>query len=178
MSMAIVAAAFLALAFAGPASATSCIPIEMQLRELQPGTVVFVGTVTGRDLTAVQVRVDQWFAGDDPRDVVVIPIAGPGQPVIAGTWDPTPGQVWFIVGDRIGPESIESNVCRQMPVDVALVSAATSIFGSPKTPPFADPGTPPDDASSGLPLVIGAGVVVLGVLGGLGAVVALQRRGT
>ena len=178
MSMGIVTAAFLALALAGPASATSCIPIEMQLRELQPGTVVFVGTVTGRDLTAVQVRVDQWFAGDDPRDVVVIPIAGPGQPVIAGTWDPTPGQVWFIVGDRIGPESIESNVCRQMPVDVALVSAATSIFGSPKTPPFTDPGTPSDDVSSGLPLAIGAGVVVLGVLGGLGAVVALQRRGT
>jgi len=78
MSMAIVAAAFLALAFAGPASATSCIPIEMQLRELQPGTVVFVGTVTGRDLAAVQVRVDQWFAGTDPRDVVIIPIAAPG----------------------------------------------------------------------------------------------------
>ena len=148
----------------------------MQLRDLQPGTVVFVGTVTGRDLTAVQVRVDQWFAGVDPRDVVVIPIAGPGQPAIIGTWDPTPGQVWFIIGDRMGPETIESNVCRQMPVDVALVSAATNLFGSPKTPPFADPGTPPNDESSGLPLAIGAGIVALGLLGGLGAVVALQRR--
>ena len=169
-------AAILLFAFTGPASATRCIPIDMQLRELPPGTAVFVGTVTGRDFTAAQVRVDRWFSGSDPRDVVMIPIAGPGEPVIVGTWDPKLGEAWFIIGDRVDPETIESNVCRQWTVDEALINAATSLFGSPRTPPFADPGTPPDEAPSGLPLALGAGVVVLGVLGGLGVVVAMQRR--
>ena len=175
MSLASVASIALALAIAAPASATSCIAIEMQLQDLPPVTAVFVATITGRDLTGVQVRVDQWFAGADPRDIVVIPMAAPGDPVVVGTWDPTPGQVWFIIGDRIGPETIDSTVCRQVPADAAIVSAATSRFGPPKMPPFSDPTAPETGPAAGVPIAVAAGVLVLGLLGGLGAVVALQR---
>ena len=172
-----VTAAFLALAIAGTVSATSCVPIEMQLRDLQPGTVVLVGTVTGRDIAGVQVRVDRWFAGEDPRDSLVIPIAAPGEPVIVEAWDPVPGQTWFIIGDRIAPATVDSNVCRLVPIDATIVTTATEILGSPKLPPFETPEEPTGGVlGTGLsPVIVGA-VAVLGVLAGLGAVVILQRR--
>ena len=75
------------LALPGSAAATSCVPIEMQLRDLPTTSVVFVGTVLARDATAVHVRVDQWYAGTDPRDAFLIPTPGPGDPVIIGTWE-------------------------------------------------------------------------------------------
>ncbi len=174
--MAALTGALIALALAGPASATSCIAPEMQLQNLDPGTQVFVGTVTARELGAVRLRVDQWFAGPDPREMVAIPLLAPGDPIVVGTWDPTPGQVWFIIGDRIGPETIDSSVCRQVPADPAIVSAATNHFGAPRMPPFSDSTAPETTGSGGVPLAIGAGVLILGLLGGLGAVLALQRR--
>lgn len=173
--LAAAAGALLAFAVTRPVLA-SCVSMEMQLKDLQPGTAVFVGTVADRDASGVRVRVDQWFAGADPRDVMTIAIAGRDQPVILGTWDPRPGEAWFIVGERIGPGTIESNVCRQVPLDVGVVTLATNLYGLPSLPPFAAPGGPEQEPSPDLPIGLGIGVIALGVLVGLGAAVALQRR--
>lgn len=178
LPLAALAAALFAVVSAGPASGLSCLPVDMQLKELEPGNVVFVGTVTARDVAGARVRVDQWFRGADPRDSLAIPIAGamPGEPIIIGSWDPTPGQVWFIIGNRLAADVVESDLCRQMPVDAALMATATSLFGPPQLPPFEDPDVTDGETPSGMPLVIAAGVVALGLLGGLGAVFLLQRR--
>jgi hypothetical protein len=173
-SLAAVVSLVLLGALTGPASATSCIGIEDQLKDLPPGTAVFIGTVIARDAATAQVRVDQWFSGDDPREALIIPLAGPGDPIVVGAWEPAPGQTWFIIGDRIGPDRIDSSVCRQTPADANILSAATARYGTPRLPPYGQPdGTA---GSDGPPLPIVLGLVALGVVGGLGAVVLLQRR--
>lgn len=167
------ASAGLVATLASPAAATSCVPIEAQLTDLQAGSVVFVGTIVARDATTVQVRVDQWFSGADPRDQLAIPMPRPGGPITAGSWEPSVGERWFIIGDRLDPGTVDSGICRQMPYDPSLAAAAMAAFGPPQSPPFGE--RVPEDAG-GPPLALAAGLVAVGVLIGLGGVLYVQRR--
>ena len=180
--------AALAVALARPAPAlASCMPLDLAKIERTSGRVVFAGTVVATEGTATRMRVEQWYLGSDPQDLVVVAGGrGSSEPnvVTSVDWSPQPGQAYLVVAERDASGQLKTEACQQAAATAEGLRQAASVFGEPDVAPFASPGPSPTGAGeSRQPSAPGAAldtaVLAAAGLAGVGAVallVALGRR--
>jgi hypothetical protein len=174
----------------------SCLQLDLASIPRTDSTSVFTGTVLREQEGHVFMRVDAWFLGADPVEAAeVVGGKGSNDPgvITSVDWTPQPGENYLIVAERAAQEGFATQPCQQIAVDAAVLQEASSVFGAPLEPPFAQPGSPAvssptvapgassngdpaaigvtndSDATSGLrPLLIGAVLLILVAAGLLG----------
>ncbi len=176
------ALALLALVSAPPPSA-ACSCALMSLAEVgaQPNTAVFAG-VTGEPVgNRLQMRVQEWFHGEDPAAVVEIEGWFDGNGASCGIDAPRAGTELLLATFRDDAGRYAMHLCTlHAPLDSregqALLAEARAVFGSPATPEGGGPVETP--AAEGLPAWVPlAGIVtVLAVLSAAGFILAERGR--
>lgn len=188
----------LGLGLGGPARVlASCLQLDLASIPRTDSTTVFAGTVLREQAGHVFMRVDAWFLGADPVEAAeVVGGRGSNDPgvITSVDWTPQAGESYLIVAERAAQRGFATQPCQQISVDPAVLQQATTVFGAPLQPPFAQPGSPAappptdapgasangdpaatgvtnddSDATSGLqPLVVVAVLVILAAAGLLG----------
>ena len=149
----------LGLGLGGPARVlASCPQLDLASIPRTDSTAVFAGTVLREQAGHVFMRVDAWFLGADPVEAAeVVGGKGSNDPGVFTSvdWTPQAGESYLIVAERAAQEGFATQPCQQIVVDPAILQEASSVFGAPLPPPFAQPGLP---AVSSPPVAPGASV--------------------
>jgi hypothetical protein len=141
-----VAVLAIGLALVGPARVlASCLQLDLASIPRTDSTAVFAGTVLREEAGHVFMRVDVWFLGADPVEAAeVVGGKGSNDPgvITSVDWTPQAGESYLIVAERAAQQGFTTKPCQQIAVDPAVLQQATSVFGAPLQPPFAQPGSP------------------------------------
>lgn len=133
----------------------SCLPLDLASIPRTDSTAVFAGTVLREQAGHVFMRVDAWFLGAQPvESAEVVGGKGSNDPgvITSVDWTPQVGESYLIVAERAAEQGFATKPCQQVTVDAAVLQQASSVFGTPLRPPFAQPdssATPPTSAAPG-----------------------------
>lgn len=145
----------LGLGLGGPARVlASCLQLDLASIPRTDSTAVFAGTVMREEAGHVFMRVDAWFLGADPVEAAeVVGGKGSNDPgvVTSVDWTPQTGESYLIVAERAAQEGVATQPCQQILIDPAVLQQASSVFGAPVQPPFAQPGSPAAPSSTAAP---------------------------
>ena len=134
------------LALSSPARVVaSCLQLDLASIPRTDSTAVFAGTVLREQAGHVFMRVDAWFLGADPvEEAEVVGGKGSNDPgvITSVDWTPQAGESYLIVAERAARQGFATKPCQQIAVDAAVLQQASSVFGAPLQPPFAQPGSP------------------------------------
>ncbi len=141
-----VAVLVVGLGLGGPAPVfASCLQLDLASIPRTDSTAVFAGTVLREQAGHVFMRVDAWFLGADPVEAAeVVGGKGSNDPgvITSVDWNPQAGESYLIVAERAAQQGFATKPCEQIAVDPAVLQQASSVFGAPLQPPFAQPGSP------------------------------------
>lgn len=163
-----VAVLVVGLGLGGPARVlASCAQLDLASIPRTDSTAVFAGTVLREQAGHVFMRVDAWFFGADPVEAAeVVGGKGSNDPgvITSVDWTPQAGESYLIVAERAAQQGFATKPCQQIAVDPAVLQQASSVFGAPLQPPFAQPGSPaaspptvaPSASANGDPAATGA----------------------
>jgi hypothetical protein len=134
------------LGLGAPARAfASCAQLDLASIPRTDSTAVFAGTVVREQAGHVFMRVDAWFLGADPVEAAEV-VGGKGSDdpgvITSADWTPQAGESYVIVAERAAQQGFTTEVCQQTAIDQAILQQASSVFGAPLQPPFAQPGSP------------------------------------
>ena len=135
----------------------SCLPLDLASIPRTDSTAIFAGTVLREQAGHVFMRVDAWFLGAQPvESAEVVGGKGSNDPgvITSVDWTPQVGESYLIVAERAAEQGFATKPCQQVAVDAAVMHQASSVFGAPLQPPFAQPGssaTPSASAAPGAP---------------------------
>ena len=141
-----VAVLVVGLGLRGPAPVlASCLHLDLASIPRTDSTTVFAGTVLREQAGHVFMRVDAWFLGADPVEAAeVVGGKGSNDPgvITSVDWSPQAGESYLVVAERAAQQGFATKPCQQIAVDAAVLQQASSVFGAPLQPPFAQPGSP------------------------------------
>lgn len=123
----------------------SCLQLDLASIPRTDSTAVFAGTVVREQAGHVFMHVDAWFLGADPVEgAEVVGGKGSNDPgvITSVDWTPQAGESYLIVAERAAQQGFTTKPCQQIAVDAAVLRQASSVFGAPLQPPFAQPGSP------------------------------------
>lgn len=147
----------------------------------QPNTAVFAGVTGERVGNRLQMRVEEWFHGEDPAAVVEIEGWFDGNGASCGIDAPRAGTELLLATFRDDAGRYAMHLCTlHAPLDSregqALLAEARAVFGSPANPEGGGPVETP--APEGLPAWIPLAVIltVLGVVSAAGFILAERGR--
>lgn len=132
----------------------SCLQLDLASIPRTDSTAVFAGTVLREEAGHVFMRVDVWFLGADPVEAAeVVGGKGSNDPgvITSVDWTPQAGESYLIVAERAALQGFTTKPCQQIAVDPAVLQQATSVFGAPLQPPFAQSGSPAAESSTVAP---------------------------
>ena len=190
----------LGVGLGAPAHAfASCLQLDLASITRTDTTAVFAGTVVREQAGHVFMRVDAWFLGAQPvasAEVVGGKASNDPGVITSVDWTPQAGERYLVVAERAAEQAFSTRPCQQVAVDPAVLQQASSVFGAPLQPPFAQPGgsvspsgpavgapngdpeatgsTQGSEASWLQPLAVGAALIAVAAVGLLGR--ALRRR--
>lgn len=135
----------------------SCLQLDLASIPRTDSTAVFAGTVLREQAGHVFMRVDAWFLGAQPMESAeVVGGKGSNDPgvITSVDWTPQVGESYLIVAERAAEKGFATKPCQQVAVDAAVLQQASSVFGTPLLPPFAQPDASATPSTSGSPAAL------------------------